>query len=140
LIEIVAKAHIFMYKLSVSLLALFLASCCNIQYVAVPAKGHIMDAYTHQPIAGAKVFRVQPQDAKAITKSNSKGNFWFHGKRKLQIDIGDPVVGGASYRVVAPGYEVYETNGYPGGLFHGGSGLLDNLGEIQLTPVEGNRS
>jgi hypothetical protein len=113
-------------------LGLILTTGCEMVYVVAPAKGRVVDARSHQPVAQADVTRIHAY-APAATKTDAKGYFRFRGKRHLQVAFGDPVLSRVAYRIEAAGYDAVETN-----QFHGWSanqsGLRDNFGTIQIFP------
>src|SRR4051812_13401530 len=114
------------------LLALLLTAGCESVCVVPPASGRVVDARSQKPIPWAEVTRFHAEKS-AKTKTDTEGHFRFHGRRRLEVALGDPVLTPASYRVEAPGYISVETN-----LFHGlwanQWGLRDDFGTIQLLP------
>ena len=121
-----------MRRFGILLLGLVLTSGCEMVYVVPPANGRVVDVSSGQPVAKADVTR-EHADAPAKTKTNAKGYFKFHGKRHLQVALGDPVLIPASYRIEAVGYYSFQTNRFIG-LWANRSGLRDDLGTIQITP------
>jgi hypothetical protein len=121
-----------MCRLGPLLLCLLVMTGCELVYVVPPASGRVVDARTQQPVASTKVTRVHAE-APAKCNTDAEGRFRFHGKRHLEVALGDPVLSPASYRFEAPGYIGVETNRFHG-LWANQKGLRDDFGTIQLMP------
>ena len=121
-----------MNKLGALLIALVLTNGCEMVWVVPPANGRVVDAHSGQPVFNAAVTRVCP-DAPAETATDTGGSFSFRGKRRLQVAFGDTICAPHSYRIEAAGYQIVDTNCFPGG-WASVSGLRDVLGTIQIAP------
>lgn len=122
----------FVWQFGILLLCIGLTIGCEMVYVVPPASGRVVDARSRQPVACAEVTRVHAE-APAKTTTDAKGYFRFHGKRHVQVSMGDPVLSAAAYRIEAPGYQTLETNRHHG-VWANQSGLRDEFGTIQMIP------
>jgi hypothetical protein len=120
------------WRFGILLVSIDLTIGCEMVYVVPPASGCIVDARSQQPVARAEVTRVHAE-APAKTTTDAKGCFSFHGRRHVQVALGDPVLSAATYRIEAPGYQTLETNRLHS-LWANESGLRDEFGTIQMIP------
>lgn len=91
------------------LLTLILTSGCEVVCTVLPVDGRVVDAGSQLPIAHASVTRICA-GTPAKTRTDAGGYFKFHGKRQLQLAIGDTIRLPTSYHIEAVGYQSIETN------------------------------
>ena len=120
-----------MFRCGALLALLIVATGCEVIWTVPPARGHVVDLHSRQPVPGASVTRIRMSGVTNQTVTDANGNFKFRGKRSVQVFPFGDALAWATYRIEAAGYETVETN-RPG--FGSMNGLRHYFEEIELPP------